>query len=337
MEPVRWGILGTANIALAKVIPAMAGSHWARIMAIASRDPERAGAAARSARIPRAYGTYEELLADPGIEAIYNPLPNHLHVPWSIHAAEQGKHVLCEKPVALSVKEARELLAVRDRTGVQISEAFMVRSHPQWLKVRELTGSGRIGQLRLIHSQFSYSNRDPQNIRNRPEYGGGALMDIGCYPVTLARWLFGAEPEAVIALIERDPDMRTDRLTSGMLRFDSGHATFDCSTQLVPSQRLQVFGTTGRIEVEIPFNTPPEGASRIHVDDGRDLRGRGIQTIEFAAVNQYTLQCDEFSMAVRGLRAVPVPLEDAIGNMAVIEALFRSEESGRWEVPDASG
>jgi predicted dehydrogenase len=333
IAPVRWGILGTANIAVKKVIPGMQGSALAQVVAIASRDIAKAKAAADRLGIPQAYGSYEELIADPDIEAIYNPLPNHLHVPWSIRAAEQGKHVLCEKPIALTAREALQLLEVRDKTGVQIGEAFMVRTHPQWLKVKEIVGSGRIGELRLIAGHFSYFRRDPGDIRSRVEWGGGALMDVGCYPITISRWLFGAEPTEVIGLIDRDHDLRIDRLTSGMLRFELGQATFSCATQLVPYQIMQIFGTTGRIAVEIPFNAPPADECRIFVDDGSDLAGGGIESITFPRVDQYSVQADRFSEAIRGVGSVPVSLEDAMGNMAVIDALFRSAESREWEQP----
>jgi predicted dehydrogenase len=311
----------------------MQKSALAQVVAIASRDIAKSRAAANRLGIPRAYGSYQELIDDPDIDAIYNPLPNHLHVPWSIRAAERGKHVLCEKPIALTAREARELLEVRDRTGVQIGEAFMVRTHPQWHKVREIIASGRIGELRLITGHFSYYRRDPGDIRGRIEWGGGALMDVGCYPITISRWLFGAEPTEVMGLIDRDPDMQVDRLTSGMLRFERGQATFSCATQLVHYQAMQIFGTTGRIDVRIPFNPPPGDECRIFVDDGRDVEGSGIETITFPPVDQYTLQADRFSEAVRGVGSVPVSLEDAMGNMAVIDALFRSAESRQWERP----
>ena len=331
--PVRWGVLGAANIALQKVIPAMQRGQLSRVVAIASRDLAKARAAADALGIERAYGSYEELLADPDVEAVYNPLPNHLHVSWSIRAAEAGKHVLCEKPIALSATEARALLAIRDRTGVKIGEAFMVRAHPQWAKVRDLIDSGRIGEMRLVVGHFSYYRRDFTDIRSRFEFGGGALMDIGCYPITLSRWLFDAEPVEVIAQIERDPEMKIDRLVSALMRFERGQASFTCSGQLVPHQRMNVFGTRARIDVEIPFNAPPDAAARVYVDGGGDLTGRGRETIELPIVDQYTLQGDRFSEAIRGIGDVPVPLEDAIGNMAVIDALFRSAESRRWEVP----
>jgi len=330
---VRWGVLGAAHIAVKKVIPAMQRGEWCEIAAIASRDLQKAQQAAVALGIPKAYGSYEELLADPEIEAVYNPLPNHLHVPWSVRAAEAGKHVLCEKPLALDAAEARELLAAQTRTGVKMGEAFMVRTHPQWLRARELVRGGRIGELRAVMGFFSYFNRDPANIRNVLAWGGGGLFDIGCYPINTSRFIFGEEPRRVMALVERDPEMQTDRLSSGMLDFPSGQAIFTCSTQLVPYQRMQMFGTRGRVEIEIPFNAPPDRPCRIFLDDGSDLFGAGIQTETFPACDQYTIQGDLFSQAVRGEGPVPVPLEDAVRNMAVIDALFRSAESGRWEAP----
>ena len=324
-------MLGAANIALKKVIPGMKKSALADVVAIASRDIAKARAAANELGIPRAYGSYQELVDDPDIDAIYNPLPNHLHVPWSIRAAERGKHVLCEKPIALTAKEARQLLEVRDRTGVKIGEAFMVRTHPQWLKVKEIVSSGRIGELRLISGHFSYYRRDTADVRSRVEWGGGALMDVGCYPTTISRWLFDAEPTEVVGLIDRDPEMKIDRLTSGLLRFERGQATFSCATQLVAYQAVQIFGTTGRIAAT--FHSMPHDEARILVDDGSDLRGGGIETITFPAVDQFSIQADRFSEAIRGVGAVPVSLEDAIGNMSVIDALFRSAESRGWERP----
>lgn len=328
-EKVRWGVLGAAKIALTQVIPAMQQGEWCEVLALASRRLDQARAAATELGIPKAYGSYEELLADPAVEAIYNPLPNHLHVPWSIKAAEAGKHVLCEKPISLTVAQARQLLEARDRSGVKIAEAFMVRTHPQWLGTRDLIREGRIGALRSIAGFFSYFNRDPQNIRNIPDYGGGALMDIGCYPITTSRFIFGEEPLRVVALVERDPEMKIDSMTSVLLDFPSGQASFTCSTQLVPYQRMQFFGTRGRIEVEIPFNAPADRPCRIFIDDGSDTGG--IKTREFPVCNQYTIQGDLFSRAVREGGEVAVPVEDAIKNMAVIEAVIRSAETGRWE------
>jgi predicted dehydrogenase len=329
---VSWGILSTAAIGIDKVIPAMQRGKWSLISAIASRNLDKARQVAQRLRIPRAYGSYEELLADDKIEAIYNPLPNHLHVPWTIRAAEAGKHVLCEKPIGLNLDEARQVLATRDRTGVKIQEAFMVRTHPQWMATLELIKSGRIGDLRAIIGSFSYFNRDPANIRNKPEIGGGAMMDIGCYPINLSRFIFEAEPRRVLGLIERDPDLGIDRLTSALLDFRAGHSSFTCSTQMVPYQRMQICGTRGRIEVEIPFNAPPDRPTRIFIHDGSDLAGNNPDVMEFIACDQYTIQGDLFSRAILENSAQAIPLEDAIGNMTVIDALFRSAATADWEV-----
>jgi predicted dehydrogenase len=330
---VRWGVLSTANIGVKKVLPAMQKGDWTEVAAIASRDLGKAEEVARSLGIAKAYGSYEELLADPQIEAIYNPLPNQLHVPWTIKAAQAGKHVLCEKPLGMTVAEAKTLLPVQQRTGVVIGEAFMVRTHPQWLRAQELVASGRIGSLRSIQGFFSYFNTDPNNIRNIPECGGGGLMDIGCYPINTSRFIFGEEPLRVSALLEKDPKLQVDRLTSALMEFPSGHATFTCSTQLIPYQRMQLLGTEGRIEIEVPFNAPNDRPCRIFIDDGRDLVGGGITVETFPTCDQYTIQGDVFSRALREGTPVPVPLPDAIKNMAVIEAIFRSAESGAWEVP----
>ena len=332
---MKWGALGVASIAVRKVIPGMQQSEYCDIAAIASRDLSKAKAAASTLKIGKSYGSYEELLADPEIEAIYNPLPNHLHVPWSIQAMEAGKHVLCEKPIALNAAEARTLLTVRERAGVKIGEAFMVRTHPQWLRTRELLRGGRIGELRAIVGVFSYFNRDPKNVRNNPEWGGGGLMDIGCYPITMSRFMFATEPLRVSGVLERDPEFGTDRLASAILEFSGGHAVFTCSTQMVPYQRMQFLGTKGRIEIEIPFNAPPNKATRIFVDDGSDVGGAGIKIEKIPACDQYTIQGDVFSKAILEDRDVPVPLEDAIANMAVIDAIFRAAQSGKWEKPTA--
>ena len=332
-KKIRWGVLSTAAIGMKKVIPGMQRGNFMSVDAIASRDLAKAREAAAALGIPTAYGSYEELLADPDIDAIYNPLPNHMHVPWTIKAAQAGKHVLCEKPISLTVAEAETLLAVRARTGVKIGEAFMVRTHPQWLRLRDLLDQGRIGQLRSILGFFSYFNINPENIRNKVDAGGGALMDIGCYLVQASRFAFGEEPTRVVASIDHDPQMRTDRLTSAILDFPAGQSIFTCSTQLAPYQRLHFIGSKGRIELEIPVNAPIDRPTRLFLDSGSDLFGGGITTETFPVCDQYTLQGDAFSKAILHDTEVPVPIEDAIKNMAVIEAIFRSGESGRWESP----
>jgi predicted dehydrogenase len=320
MTKIRWGILGVAKIATAKVIPAMQLAEHAEIGAIASRDLSKARAAADQLGIPQAYGSYEELLQDTSIDAIYNPLPNHLHVPWSIRAAEAQKHVLCEKPIALSVAETRELIAARDKAQVKIGEAFMARTHPQWLRAAELVRSGRIGELRVVSGYFSYFNRDPKNVRNIADIGGGAIMDIGCYPITLSRMIFAAEPLRARAFVDRDPEFKTDRLASVILEYPQGHASFTCSTQMVPYQKMHIFGTTGHIEIEIPFNAPPDKPTRIFLNG---------EVEELPVSDQYTIQGELFSRAILEDTEVPVPLEDALKNMAVIEEIFRSAGHAR--------
>ena len=334
---VEWGVLGVSDLAVKKVIPAMQRGEWSQVAAIASRDLKKAQQAAERLGIPKAYGSYEELVADPHIEAIYNPLPNHLHVPWSIRAAEAGKHVLCEKPISLTTAEAGSLLKARDRAGVKIEEAFMVRTHPQWRGVLGLIRSGRIGPVRSFVGCFTYYNRDPKNIRNILEYGGGALMDIGCYGVYTSRLVFDEEPTRVLGLIEEDQETRTDVVTSVMLHFRSGQCVFTCGTQLVPYQRVQILGTKGRIEVEIPLNAPPDQRCRIFIDDGVDPSGRSAEILEFETCDQYTTQGDLFSQSIRQGTELPVPLEGSVRNMAVIEAIFRSAKSGKWEEPLVTG
>ena len=330
MKTLRWGVLGAARIALNKVIPGMQRTDSAHVVAIGSRNHEKAGNAAAHLGIDRAYGSYDAVLADSDVEAVYIPLPNHLHVPWAIRAAEAGKHVLCEKPIALSAGEARQLIEVRNRTGLQIIEAFMVRCHPQWVAARDLLRSGRIGELRSMTCTFSYYKTDPDDIRHHREWGGGALMDIGCYPIMAARWLFDREPARVLGCIERDPDLDVDRLTSAVMDFGNAQASFTVGTQMIAHQRVQLFGS-GRIEIEIPFNAPPDAACRIFVDNTGSPDGAGIEVMEFDAVDQYMLQAEAFARAVAGDEPPVMTLEDSVANMATIDAVFRSAESGDWE------
>jgi predicted dehydrogenase len=325
MRRVRWGVLGVANIAMKKVIPAMQRGTFCEVVGIASRDEARARRAAGGLGLSRAYGSYEALLDDETIDAVYNPLPNHLHVPWTIRAAERGKHVLCEKPIALSAEEGRQLLAVRDRTGVKIQEAFMVRAHPQWQMARALVREGRLGVVRAMVGAFSYFNTDPANIRNVPQYGGGALMDIGCYLINTSRFIFEREPQRVFGAIERDPDMGTDRLTSMLLDFGGAHLVGTCSTQMVPFQQIHILGSRGRLEIEIPFNAPPDRPCTLVLDTGADLAGRGRERIELAVCDQYMLQGDLFSKAILDDAPVPEPLEDSIRNMECLEAIVAAD------------
>jgi predicted dehydrogenase len=332
MAPVRWGVLGASKFALNVSLPGMKKGALTQLRAIASRDLAKAKAAADALGIPKAYGSYEELLADPEIEAIYNPLPNHLHVEWTARAARAGKHVLCEKPIALDAAQAQTLAAAQKETGKLISEAFMVRSHPQWHQAKAWIDGGRIGDLVSVQIAFSYFNRDAGNIRNRKDVGGGALYDVGCYAVNTSRYLFGREPKRAIALCERDPDFGTDRLTSGMLDFGGAHLTFTCGTQVVPYQRVNAFGTKGRIEIQIPFNAPPDQPCKTFLDDGSKLGDASALLTTFPVVDQYSLQSEAFSRAVRAGGDVENSIEVAIGNMRAIDALFRSAESGGWVV-----
>ncbi|MDE3176887.1 MAG: Gfo/Idh/MocA family oxidoreductase [Pseudomonadota bacterium] len=330
-KPVKWGVLGVAKIATEKVIPAMQRASLCRIEAIASRELSRAQAAAERLGIPRAYGSYEELLADPEIEAIYNPLPNELHVPWTLKALAAGKHVLCEKPIALDAAQAAQLLEARAKSGKLVAEAFMVRHHPQWRRAREIARSGAIGDIGAIQTLFTYRLLDADNVRNRPP-GGGGLYDIGCYAILTARYIFAAEPVRVAASLDIDPTFGTDRLASAILEFPGGrHLTFTTATQLAGAQRVVIAGTAGRIEVKIPFNAPIDRATEIVIDSGADLVGGGARAESFPVCDQYGLQGDDFVRAIRGEAALEFPIEDAIANMKAIEACFRAAKSGRWE------
>jgi len=326
MKKVRWGVLGTANIATGKVISAMQQGLYCEITGIASRNLGKARATAAQLGISKAYGSYEELLADPDIDAIYNPLPNHLHVPWSVKALQAGKHVLCEKPIGLTAAEGQALADVaKQHPHLKVMEAFMYRFHPQWQRARQLVLEGKIGALRTIQAFFSYYLDDPNNVRNRADSGGGAMLDIGCYTISLARFIFGAEPRRVFGIIEYDPQFKIDRLASGILDFGLGTSTFTCATQLSPYQRVNIFGTEGRVEIEIPFNAPPDRPCKIWYQHGDET-----EEILLDICNQYTIQGDLFSQAVLNDTDVPTPIEDAVANMKVIEAVFRSEQSGSW-------
>jgi predicted dehydrogenase len=333
MRKVKWGVLGVAKIAVEKVIPAMQQGEASNVAAIASRDLAKARAAANKLGIERAFGSYEELIADGEIEAVYNPLPNELHVPWTLRALAAGKHVLCEKPIALDAEEARSLIEARDRSGKLVAEAFMVRHHPQWRRARELAETGAIGEPRAIQTFFSYRLLDPDNVRNRPP-GGGGLYDIGCYAILSARYIFAAEPTRVAATIERDPNFLTDRLAGAILEFPGGRcSTFTVGTQLSAHQRVTIVGDAGRIEIMVPFNAPPDRPTEIAVDTGADLFGGGRRIERFAVCDQYTLQGDAFSRAILNATPLEFPIEDAILNMRVIDALNRSAESRSWQAP----
>jgi len=326
MRKLRWGVMSTAQIGINTVIPALRGCSNAEVVAIASRELGKARAAANKLRIARGYGSYEELLADPEIEAIYNPLPNHLHVPWSIRALEAGKHVLCEKPIAMNAGEATNLLeAARRYPALKVMEAFMYRFHPQWTTIAGLVGRGGIGKIKTVHSIFTYHNVNSDDVRNIAEMGGGGMLDIGCYCISASRLLFGAEPRRVFGIVEFDPKFRTDRMASGILDFGEGTATFTCGTQLAPDQHLDVFGNEGRVEIEKPFTPSSSRPPRLRLQ--RDGERQDLKTVKR---NQYTVMAERFSQAALDGTPAPTPLEDALANMRVIDAVFTSGESGRW-------
>lgn len=328
---VRWGIVSTADIGLKKVIPGIMKSPHSEVVAMGSRVLGRARAALDGLGLTnaRAYGSYEELFADPGIDAIYNPVPNHLHVPLTLAAAKAGKHVLCEKPIALDAKEAEKLRACPK--GIVVSEAFMVRHHPQWARAREIVDSGELGEVRAIRGVFTYFNDDPHNVRNMADIGGGGIMDIGCYPVVGARYVFGGEPKRVVALVDRDPGFGTDRLASVIADFGEGRQlSFVCGTQSVGQQKMEILGTRGRVEIMIPFNAPAGERTAIVVDSGAPFDGSLARREIIRAVDQYTEQAEAFALAVLGERELPWGIEDAIRQMRVLDALFASERTGGW-------
>jgi predicted dehydrogenase len=333
MAKLRFGVLGAAKIAREKVIPPLMRSERCEVLGLASRDAARAAEVADQLGIARSYGSYEALLADPDIDAIYNPLPNHLHLPWTVKAAEAGKHVLCEKPIGLNAAECAQLIAVRDRTGVLIQEAFMVRTHPQWLRTRELVQGGRIGELKAIQGFFSYHLLDPTNVRNVAEWGGGGMLDIGCYPITTSRFVTGLEPARVAAIIERDPQTGIDRLGAVMLDYGQIQCGFQYGTQLVPRQTMQFFGDKGRLVVEVPFNAPNDVPCRLAIYEGPGLGDVPVETIEIPVCDQYGVMGDAFAAAVQDGTPQPVPLENSLANMKVIDAVFRAAANGSWERP----
>lgn len=328
--PVKWGVLSTANIGTEKVIPAMQRSDLSEAAAIASRSDQRAAETAASLGIPNSYGSYEDLLADAEIEAVYIPLPNHMHLEWTIAAAEAGKHVLCEKPLALTAAEARQMVEACEQADVLLMEAFMYRLHPLWIEAKRMVEAGTIGELRGIDAVFSFYNDDPEDIRNIVATGGGALYDIGCYPVSVARLMFGGEPRTVKSTIRRDPEMGIDVLTTAILDFDDGTASFLCSTRMEPNQRVEILGTEGRLVVEIPFNIPHDRPTRLlEVKGGNPPVEPGVTVHEIPAADPYTVQADVFARAVRGVEPLPFEPADAVANLEVIGQIFADGASNR--------
>lgn len=326
MNTLRWGVLGTAKIASEWLIPAIHESPHAELRAVASRNPARARAFADEMRAPGAFGSYEDLLEDSEIDAVYVSLPNHLHVPWSIRALQAGKHVLCEKPVGLNSEEALQLMEAAEASpNLVVMEAFMYRFHPQWLRIKELIGSGELGQVRHVQARFTYHNTDPDNVRNQVDIGGGGLLDIGCYCISAARLIYGREPLRVVGRLDRDPDFGTDRHASGLLDFGDGMASFHCSTQSNPSQMVEVVGDNGTLRVVSPFFRREEDSSWLVV-----CRPHVAEDIEMGRHNHYLLQVNEFSKAALNHQDAPTPLSDAVANMKVIDAVFTSDRTGEW-------
>ena len=326
MDKVKWGILGTSAIFAGRVMTGIRSSKHVEVSAIGSRSLDRARAMASECNVPRAYGSYEELLADPDIEAVYNPLPNHMHLEWSKKVLESGKHLLCEKPLAMNTPQAEELHEVSKRfPHLKVMEAFMYRLHPQWVKIKDILRSGEIGELRFIQTNFSFTTLDPDDIRNKPECGGGALMDIGGYCISLARYIFEDEPKSVLGVMEKDPQFGIDRITSGILNFEGGSCNFTCSIQLPGYQRSHILGSTGRLEVEYPFGGPPDIPWRIW-----HHRGSDSDEISFDVCNQYALEFDSFSLAILNDTDVFTPLSDGVNNMKIIDAIIESAETRSW-------
>lgn len=326
---ISWGVLSTAKIGMEKVIPAMLQCDNLEIAGIASRNKKDAEDAAGKLGIPKSFGSYEDLLEDSEIEAIYIPLPNHLHYEWTKKAIEKGKHVLCEKPMTLKKAEISELIALRDKYNVKVGEAFMVHTHPQWVDTVSRIKNGELGKLRAIQGFFSYYKTDPDNIRNIHEYGGGAMWDIGCYPIHTSRFAFGEEPLRVLSLIDRDPKLKIDRLGSIILDYPSGQCVFTVSTQLVAYQKMMFFGDERTLEMEIPFNAPNDRKCSVFSDDGNLFLTNRKEKL-FDVCDQYKVQGEVFSEAIISDCDVPVSLEDAYKNTSVIEAIFESEKNRSW-------
>jgi predicted dehydrogenase len=323
----RWGVMSTAKIGEEQVIPAICEADNGVLAAVSSRDIDRARTFADRFGAPHAFGSYEEMLASDTIDGVYIPLPTSQHIEWSLKAAEAGKHVLCEKPIALKAADIEPLIEARDRSGVLISEAFMVTYHPQWHKVRDLIASGAIGTLRQVDAAFTYYNVDPDNMRNRPELGGGVIPDIGVYPTVTTRFATAMEPLRLHATVDFDPNFGTDRYASIRADFGSFEQTFYLSTQLANRQHIAFHGDKGWIEVTSPFNSNLYEGDEVRLHDA----GHGhTEVFRFTGVKQYRLQVEEFARAARG-EGVIFTLEDSVKNQKVIDAIYASGKSGEWE------
>jgi len=325
---VRFGILSTARIGRELVVPALQDSESCVVTAVASRDLAKARAMADRFSVPHAFGSYEELLASDAIDAVYIPLPTSQHVEWAIKAADAGKHVLCEKPIALQASQITSLIAARDRNHVVITEAYMVTYSPVWRQVRDLLAQGAIGKLRLVQGAFSYFNQDPENMRNIPALGGGGLPDIGVYPTITTRFATGREPLRVQATTDRDPQFGTDIFSSVKADFGDFELNFYISTQLAARQAMVFHGTKGFLEVKSPFNANRYGAEEVEWNDQHHQRS---ETFRFPDSRQYSCQAEAFARAVAGAPGDVVSLESSMNNQRFIDAVYRASTHDGWE------
>ena len=326
MKKLKIGVLGVSNHLIKRIILPLQETNNCFIYGIASRNSEKAISASRQYNIPKYYESYDDLLSDKDIDIVYIPLPNHLHAEWIKKSADAGKHVLCEKPLCMNAKESEDAISYVDKKGIKLMEAFMYKFHPLWIHVKNIIDTKQIGDITYIHTSFSYNNPSKTNIRNIKEYGGGAMMDIGCYAVSVPRFLLGREPEKTVSLINRHPDFGTDILSSAIMDFGTSRSTFTVGTLSDAHQRVEITGTAGKITIPIPFNTFVDVRSTITITNSI-----GERTVEFAPADQYGIMFDVFAKTVINDHPVPVNAMDALLNQKVVDAIFRSGESDAWE------
>lgn len=319
-EKINWGILGAAAIAKDQLMPAIKQSTNSNLMALASREIEKAKIIAEANNIPKCYGSYDELLNDPQIDAVYIPLPNHLHMEYTIKAIQKGKHVLVEKPICLKSNDVEEIIKVmNDFPQVKVMEAFMYKLHPQWIKVKELITDGAIGKLKFIQSSFSFFDDNPKSIVNTKEYGGGSLYDIGCYPVSVSRFLFDDQPKLICANMEIDPNLGIEVTTNCILEFENGRSQFFSSIRMKDNQNVKIFGTEGIIELVLPFNPLPNKQAEIIL-----IKNETKEIIKVDSCNQYEIEVSLFSKSIIENTEPPVSIYDSLNNMLVIDKIFES-------------
>ncbi len=333
---VQWGVLGAAAIATGRTMPAMKDAPSATLLALASRDPGKGRKVAAEFGIPRVYASYEALLADPGIDAVYVPLPNQLHFEWAMRALQAGKHVLCEKPLCISADQVVQLCAERDRTGRHIEEGFAFRNHPQWAKLDEIIAAGTIGEVRAVHATLAKQFLDPADVRNQPGAGGGALYDLGSYAISACNLVFKRAPSRVVAALEHDPAFGIDRLSSALLDYGDRHAAFTVATQAGSDawgthQQFSVLGSRGWLRMNFAFAHARPTASAIEVGDSSSVGSFPTTTYTFEPANHYLLQVERFSRLLLGDAVTSWPIEDALDTIRTIEALFASARAGTWQ------